>query len=41
MISAHTIDGNLTDLKNMMLSVLEKVDAISAEVSDNPNTINP
>ena len=40
-ISAHTIDGNLTDLKNMMLSVLEKVDAISAEVSDNPNTINP
>ena len=40
-ISAHTIDGNLTDLKNMMLSVLEKVNAISAEVSDNPNTINP
>ncbi len=34
-ISAHTIDGNLTDLKNMMISVLDKVDAISAEVSDN------
>ena len=40
-VTAQTLDGNLTDLKNMMLSVLEKVDAISAEVSDNPNTINP
>lgn len=36
-VSAHTIDGNLTDLKNMMISVLDKVDAISTEVSDNPN----
>ena len=38
MITAHTIDGNLTDLKNMMISVLDKVDAIGAEVSDNPNS---
>ena len=37
-ITAHTIDGNLTDLKNMMISVLDKVDAIGAEVSDNPNS---
>ena len=37
-VSAHTIDGNLTDLKNMMISVLDKVDAISAEVSDNSNS---
>ena len=37
-ISAHTIDGNLTDLRNMMISVLEKVDAISTEISDNQSS---
>lgn len=39
-ISAQTIDGNLTDLKNMTLSLLEKVDAISAEVLDNQCSTN-
>ena len=34
-ITAHTIDGKLTDLRTMMISVLDKVDAIEAEVSDN------
>jgi len=37
-VSSHIIDGNLTDLKNMMLSVLEKVDTIGAVVSDNLNS---
>ena len=32
-VTAQTLDGNLTDLKTMMLSVLEKVETISAEVS--------
>ena len=31
-VTAQTLDGNLTDLKTMMLSVLEKVETISAEV---------
>lgn len=39
-VSAQIIDGNLTDLKNMTLSLLEKVDAISAEVFDNQCSTN-
>ena len=37
-ITSHTIEGKLTDLRQMMISVLDKVDAISAEVSDNPSS---
>ena len=37
-ITSHTIEGKLTDLRQMMISVLDKVEAISAEVSDNPNS---
>ena len=37
-ITSHTIEGKLTDLRQMMISVLDKVDTISAEVSDNPNS---
>ena len=37
-ITSHTIEGKLTDLRQMMISVLNKVDTISAEVSDNPNS---
>ena len=37
-ITSHTIEGKLTDLRQMMISVLDKVEAISAEVSDNPSS---
>ena len=37
-ITAHTIDGKLTDLRQMMISVLDKVDAIGEEVSDNQSS---
>ena len=37
-ITSHTIEGKLTDLRQMMISVLDKVEAISTEVSDNPNS---
>lgn len=37
-ITSHTIEGKLTDLRQMMISVLDKVDAISAEVSDNQSS---
>ena len=37
-ITSHTIEGKLTDLCQMMISVLDKVEAISTEVSDNPNS---
>lgn len=37
-ITAHTIDGKLTDLRQMMVSVLDKVDAIGEEVSDNQSS---
>ena len=37
-ITAHTIDGKLTDLRQIMVSVLDKVDAIGEEVSDNQNS---
>ncbi len=37
-ITAHTIDGKLTDLRQMMISVLEKVEAIGEEVSDNQSS---
>ena len=39
-ITSHTIEGKLTDLRQMMISVLDKVEAISREVSDNPNSTN-
>ena len=39
-ITSHTIEGKLTDLRQMMISVLDKVEAISREVSDNPSSIN-
>ena len=37
-ITAHTIDGKLTDLRQMMVSVLDKVNAIGEEVSDNQSS---
>lgn len=37
-ITAHIIDGKLTDLRQMMVSVLDKVDAIGEEVSDNQSS---
>ena len=37
-ITSHTIEGKLTDLRQMMISVLDKVETISAEVSDNPSS---
>lgn len=37
-ITAHTIDGKLTDLRQMMISALDKVDAIGEEVSDNQSS---
>lgn len=37
-ITAHIIDGKLTDLRQMMVSVLDKVDAIEEEVSDNQSS---
>lgn len=41
-ITSHTIDGKLTDLRMMMISVLDKVDTIEEELSDNQSsTINP
>lgn len=41
-ITSHTIDGKLTDLRTMMISVLDKVDTIEEELSDNQSsTINP
>lgn len=39
-ITSHTIEGKLTDLRQMMISVLDKVEAISREVSDNPSSTN-
>ena len=37
-ITSHTIEGKLTDLRQMMISVLDKIESISTEVSDNPNS---
>lgn len=37
-ISEHTIEGKLTDLRQMMISVLDKVEAIGTEVSDNQSS---
>ena len=37
-ITSHTIEGKLTDLRQMMISVLDKIESISTEVSDNPSS---
>ena len=40
-VSAHTVDGALSDMHSMMTSILNKMDAVSREVNDSEDEDSP
>ena len=40
-VSAHTVDGALSDMHSMMTSILNKMDAVSREVNDSEDKDSP